>query len=512
MRQNTRIWRFSPSMRLLCIVAPLVAVCLGGCNTGRYAPPLEYSPAMHDYLRADTSAAFNACVATCSENTSLALVTRTGCLEGCESARNTFPMTDRAYSARQECLDVLLEHKVNKDAQIMKLQRMCDDKWTHVHNRKGCRMAAEAFYAALTPHSVCGNMDAPSTVPSEVPTPAEPAPIPEEPAKSSPSSAPVLPTPAPATPDPTASAPAAPAPAATPPAAAAQPAPPAQQVTPTASQAPAPHVSTPGTLPAIHDTPKYQKKMPSKPATPPAGQMDSGSSPQTAPAATPLPLATPSPAPEKTEPAAPATVTPPATDSTKAQPSVITPPVASPEPSSDKTPAAGEPAIQPAATAPATKFPGTPTPADAPKPGLLAKPTVPTPATPASAMPETRSPETAPAPLASTPGTEQPVSAPSSEPITGTTPPTVLGTTTPESAVRTEPAPGSNSGSGTMPVRKGPPIPGLNADRPIPQQTKPAEPAATRVTPPVPSMLNRAYAPPTILAPQIDIPPAPPGN
>ena len=485
MRQNTPIWRFAPTVRQFSIVVPLVALCLGGCTTATQAPFLEYSLSAHTSLRADTNDAFNACIATCMENTSLALVTRTGCIEGCENARSTFPMTDRTYSSQQDCLDALLGQNMVMDSRITAMHRTCDEKWTHVHNRKGCYIAAEAFHAALTPRSVCGE-----TVVSPAPSPSAPLP----PAREKTPPTPIQPNPSLASmekqPQPTAAA------------------------TPT----PAPSANTPGHLPEIHDTPKYQKSAHQKPTTLPTDNKGSGASSQAAPEINPTPPAVPeyakkipepTPAPAKSHQAEADTSSP--TTVSKTPTSVVTPPTTTPvAPSSEPAAAAPVAVTQPAPVAPLP----VPTQDGKTNPPAVAAPTPPVtppstslPADVAEPSPAKSTESAIPAPSILASGTERPLTEPSSEPKFEIVPLPDPDTPSPMPEARTESVLGKDPRPTTAPVRKGPPIPGQNADRPIPQQPQQVEQTVTKIAPPIPSMLDRPYTTPTIIAPQINIPP-----
>ncbi|MCC8193999.1 MAG: hypothetical protein LIP28_05075, partial [Deltaproteobacteria bacterium] len=354
MRQNSRTRCHAPAMRLIA-AAVLAAFCLDGCTGARYAAGPDYAPGEHDYLRADVTAAYSACVAVCSADTSLALVTRTGCLEGCEEARRAFPLTDKAYASRKECLDALLEQELTKDARIREMWRMCDAKWTHLHNRKGCHIAAEAFYANLTPASVCGSDGVEAAAydlslakareeGSRTPEPARPQPplSPQE----SPASEPeprVLPPAAPgSTGPPLAAEPPAVSPTADPvgePTRGTQPAGPLipppyvpEDGSPALSgPAAAPSAHGPGIPPAIHDTPKYQKPAPRKPAVPdePASRNATVKTGDPPPATTPAAPSSVDPSPAT--PSSPQGIVPPETSGSPVAPGDVKPgPAASP--------------------------------------------------------------------------------------------------------------------------------------------------------------------------------------
>ncbi|MDR3073648.1 MAG: hypothetical protein LBV01_02840 [Deltaproteobacteria bacterium] len=455
------------------LFACALLLCLSsGCAGANYAPGPEFSPQTHDYLQADDTAAFNACVSLCSENTSLAFVTRTGCLDGCEQARAAWPLHGEIFSGRRECLDSLLRQDAAKEARIDDLRRWCDAKWSHVHNRKGCYRAAEAFYANLSPASVCGSDAAEAAAYGEAlrqarQEAAEATPLPLPPDSHAAEATP--PPPAAAAPEPPAAVPAAPQISPTP---AAPPAPPSvtgatgakepeQRVTrmtqPAGPLEPPPY--TPPTTPAasaqdtppssppsspraappyLYDTPKYQDSPRGQAARPRV----SGSGP------------------EKNAPAAPAPMTPPAT-----------PPLAAPAPVI--------PAPLPESAPPSPPMPSTPPPVAAQPSAAQASP-----APPATAQPATIPPATAQA---------APVS-----------PPAPAATAKPETPTPapTEPKPPERA------------LPKPQLPMPSPQQAKPdatgaapAQSSPSSLMPPLPSTLNQPYNAPAIIMPQLDLPP-----
>lgn len=346
---------------LLCALALFLAGCGSARNSEREGGG--------GVARADDTALFAACVAACSEETSLALVTRTGCLAGCDQARRMVAFTGREYPSRRECLDALVQEELHRQDSIAAMYRWCDAKWTHLHNRKGCYRAADAFFAALGPQPVCGSDAAESALydialararEKAEATPATP-PAPEA-AASAPS-----PTEAEAPRQvqhpPSAAAP--PAPAGEEPAALPQGTPPATPAS--AGEARVVHTTQPAgpilpppyvpeqaeTTPAIHDTPKYQtapaamRRQPrsaptgSAPAGPPA---PAGKAAETQPASPPVAV----PAPE-TPPATPVSATPrpPAEVAAPKSPSPA-PPAAAPLPVTPASGPAERPASQPA--------------------------------------------------------------------------------------------------------------------------------------------------------------------
>lgn len=410
--------RFSSFLRKRRAIAVALAVLaipalLSGCGTGTYAPGPDFSPETHDYLRADDSAAYAACVAMCTEDTALALVTRTGCLEGCLKVRDLCALRGKTFTTRQDCLDTLLREDLAREKHIAEMKRWCDAKWSHVHNRKGCYMAAEKFYASLAPGEVCGTDATENARYGQALRRAR-----EEAAKTPP--------------EPEIAEPAAPVALAR------------EQSAQTQEPAPAPHTQEPPS-----GTPE-----PVTYATQPAGPLD------------PPPYAAPESAP-------------PAAEDNAAKPD------ANPIPAIRDTPKYQK------GTPPKTQPVKQETPAAKPKAETA------TPAVPQAGNPKSKTPAPAPPTQESTPAQQAP------EQPTAETPPTVK-----PSPVEVQ-APPAHVPAETVPAkREGPPIPGLNANRPAPPegQNEPAGPRIPILMPPVPSMLNKPYETPTIIAPQIDVP------
>lgn len=403
----------------------LLLVCVtafsAGCNSASYAPGPEFSPPTHDYLRLEDTAAFDACMATCSENSSLAIVTRNGCFAGCEETRRSFPLRGKAFSSRQACLDALMQQELRKYHLIREMRQWCDAQWTHVHNRRGCYTAAETFYANLSPAGMCGTDGAETAIydmslaqarergaegePEQTPSPAPPA-VTEtaQPAGSL--------IPPPSVPEQT------------------------QQAL--GGSPPSPDARQPGdTLPAIHDTPKYQKM-------PVRGSREA--KPMTGPA--PVPANTPTP------------------------PSAAAP--TTPEPQPAAAPPAPAPAAQPAVPVPPAPQQAVPALAPQAQPAAPAAP-----------------PAEPPAP-ASPSGSQQTDSPVPAQELPGRTPDLPDAGSPDADATPAYPMPG-------------PPVPGLNANRPVPSSPESAN-SPPPIQLPVPSMLDRPYTVPPLLAPQIEVP------
>ncbi|CAK7073006.1 MAG: hypothetical protein DELT_01978 [Desulfovibrio sp.] len=439
------VYGFRPKTALAALLLPAL---LAGCGTVSYAPGPEFSPETHDYLRADDSAAYGMCVAMCTENTALALVTRTGCLEGCEEARAGFALHGKAFTARADCLDALLREEVLRENRVAAMKRMCDAKWTHMHNRKGCYLAAERFYASLTPGEICGSDAAETSRYGENLERAK-----EEAADQ------VTRTTQPA-----------------------GPLDPPPYTAPAETAEPAAPVTSPDTspVPAIHDTPKYQKNISQKSKPVEQNAVKPAPTPVPSPVPTPVPSPTPTPAPTPVPTPEAATVSAPASAATPA----VTPKNEPVEP--------GEPGVEPAkpeVAAPVVK------PVEEPK----TAPAVPEPPVSVGVPPAAVESKKIPEPFA--PETSAPEPSASVDPV----PPSVT-QAVPQAVTQ---VPTESVVPKTPAKQAGPPVPGLNANRPVPETSENASGQSTGsgvLMPPVPSMLDKPYETPTIISPQIDVP------
>lgn len=450
--------RFSSFLRnrrviIVALAAFAIPALLSGCSTATYAPGPDFSPETHDYLRADDSAAYAACTAMCAEDTALALVTRTGCLEGCLKTRDQFTLHGKTFTARQDCLETLLREDLAREKRIAEMKRWCDEKWSHVHNRKGCYMAAEKFYASLAPGEVCGTDAAENARYGQELRRAR-----EEAAK--------------APPEPEIAEPVAPVP------------PPQEQPAQMQKTAPAPQPQEPPS-----DTPG-----PVTHSTQPAGPLD------------PPPYA----APESSPPAAEGNAAQPDADPVPAirdTPKYQKAPPAKAQPVQQETPAEKPKAETAQPAIPQVEAPKNETPAPAPalvEPPQPVRPNEQPQAVKPNEQPQTGRPEQTapPEPQGSTPEQKAPKQ-PVPEQPKAEAPPAVK-----SSPVEVQ-APPAQVPAETVPARReGPPVPGLNANRPAPppQKNDTAGPGSPTLMPPVPSMLNKPYEAPTIISPQIDVP------
>ena len=146
---------------LVLLLLPF-AGCAGSGGAGTTASPAPAGPAA---LVADIDGVYNECVALCMENTSQALVTRTGCLEGCAEMRRISPLAKQTFDSGIECAQTVDAMLRETGATRRTLNAWCDAAWTETHNRMGCRHAVDAFFTRMTPVRLCG-VAAPPSAPS----------------------------------------------------------------------------------------------------------------------------------------------------------------------------------------------------------------------------------------------------------------------------------------------------------------------------------------------------------
>ena len=436
------IRRVLPSL----LACALMALSLNGCaSSDKYAGGSDFDPASHEFLRPDVDTPFEACVAMCMESGSLALVTRTGCLEGCNELNRRAPLRGKTFRSREACAKAVSDAAMNRDALRQEMRSWCDATWTHIHNRKGCYNATDIYYAAITPEQICGTSYTPP------PSVAEPAPA-------TPENAPYTP-PAPVT-------------------------------------EPAPATPENGT-PRIHDTPKYQPETVGRQVRP---------KPQTPPKSTPA-------TPVKAKPTTGNTLAP------RPTPQTLTPTKpAAPSDSPRAVAPQASPRVNPRQTAldtndsvasPAPVAPSVPARPEAP-------PRAPAPQTPSNISPAPVGQETyrlprltvpSPGPRGSystsdsisasqTPDTSVPDKSSTGRlPIVNTQPQNARPSTPPNYTGAPPASSPSVAGSNTSPDWNSP------AATPTPTEEGQATPGQGTLIPPVPSMLDQPYRPPTIITP-----------
>ncbi|WP_353115230.1 hypothetical protein [Nitratidesulfovibrio sp.] len=91
-----------------------------------------------------------ACQARCQQDDEYGVLTRNGCMRGCEAAQVRFPLRGSHYLSEEACVKGV--EALNVDEQLRAMDLYCEDTWVNIHTRKGCKDAAQAFYDAMGEH------------------------------------------------------------------------------------------------------------------------------------------------------------------------------------------------------------------------------------------------------------------------------------------------------------------------------------------------------------------------
>lgn len=91
-----------------------------------------------------------ACQVRCQQDDEYGVLTRNGCMRGCEAARVRFPLRGSHYLSEEACVKGV--DALNVEEQLRSMNTYCEDTWVNIHSRKGCKDAARAFYDAIGAH------------------------------------------------------------------------------------------------------------------------------------------------------------------------------------------------------------------------------------------------------------------------------------------------------------------------------------------------------------------------
>ncbi|HEU6437729.1 MAG TPA: hypothetical protein VE028_09775 [Nitratidesulfovibrio sp.] len=123
---------FVPTLTLAVL---LLALLLAGCAGRGGLTHVASDPALQ------------ACQKRCQQDDEYGVLTRSGCMRGCEAAQVRFPLRGSHYLSEEACTrDV---NSLNVDEQVRAMDAYCEDMWVTIHTRKGCKDAARAFYEAV---------------------------------------------------------------------------------------------------------------------------------------------------------------------------------------------------------------------------------------------------------------------------------------------------------------------------------------------------------------------------
>lgn len=126
------------AMSVLAPVALMLAFSLAGCG-GRGG-----------LSHVTTDPLIVACQVRCQQDDEYGVLTRNGCMRGCEAARVRFPLRGSHYLSEEACVKGV--DALNVDEQLRVMNTYCEDTWVNIHSRKGCKDAAQVFYGAMGEH------------------------------------------------------------------------------------------------------------------------------------------------------------------------------------------------------------------------------------------------------------------------------------------------------------------------------------------------------------------------
>ncbi len=123
---------FVPTLTLAVL---LLALLLAGC-AGRGG-----------LTHVATDTPLQACQKVCRQDDEYGVLTRNGCLRGCEAAQWDFPLRGSHYLSEESCVDAV--RKLDAEEQIRRMDALCEDQWVTIHTRKGCKDGVRGFYDAV---------------------------------------------------------------------------------------------------------------------------------------------------------------------------------------------------------------------------------------------------------------------------------------------------------------------------------------------------------------------------
>lgn len=124
-----------------------------GCTAGGRSAGVYLSADAADHggtaFRVDERVLYEACLERCRRDDELARMTVKGCVPGCDMARENFVLYDSVFTSEAQCRDAVERYAVEEQTQVMKSR--CDERFSHLYHRKGCKDAADAYYRILFP-------------------------------------------------------------------------------------------------------------------------------------------------------------------------------------------------------------------------------------------------------------------------------------------------------------------------------------------------------------------------
>lgn len=93
----------------------------------------------------DMSPGWNMCAQRCQQDDEFGILTRKGCLAGCEIAKGALPHPGFHYRDISGCRHEIESLDVTEH--IEALQKVCKSRWDHIYKRRGCMDAVKEFYS-----------------------------------------------------------------------------------------------------------------------------------------------------------------------------------------------------------------------------------------------------------------------------------------------------------------------------------------------------------------------------
>ncbi|WBF67311.1 hypothetical protein LN040_16615 [Desulfovibrio subterraneus] len=93
----------------------------------------------------DSALLWRTCAARCMQDDEYGILTRKGCLTGCEMARKARPNKGMTYGDIAWCVQDI--ERLNVTEHVKPLEKQCRENWKHLYKRRGCRDAVKAYYA-----------------------------------------------------------------------------------------------------------------------------------------------------------------------------------------------------------------------------------------------------------------------------------------------------------------------------------------------------------------------------
>lgn len=93
----------------------------------------------------DIAPLWRACARRCLQDDEYGILTRRGCVEGCQMAYATITDKGMTYGSADGCRRDIARMKT--DERVKELRKQCTDRWKHLFKRRGCSDAVETYFS-----------------------------------------------------------------------------------------------------------------------------------------------------------------------------------------------------------------------------------------------------------------------------------------------------------------------------------------------------------------------------